>query len=105
MTFRKFSAVALLALTAMVPSGAGAQEFNNTEPSCAVYADWITDLMRKGQRAGCDFDNVKDWFDPQRHVRWCMGQTVARMQNAVEISRGHLADRCARKGIDARKIR
>lgn len=79
--------------------------FTNTEPSCAEYAQWITALMRKGQRAGCDFADVSDWFDPQKHVRWCMRQTVSRMQNAVAISTGHLKTRCARVGIDYRTIR
>lgn len=105
MVFKKLSASALVAVVFVMPAGAIAQEFTNTEPSCAEYAVWITDLMKKGRRAGCDFANVKDWFDPQKHVRWCMKQTEARMLNAVEISRGHLAERCAKNGIDARDIR
>lgn len=79
--------------------------FTNTEPSCAEYGQWITDLMKKGQRAGCDFADVSDWFDPQKHVRWCMRQSASRMQNAVTISTGHLKSRCARVGIDYRTIR
>ena len=105
MTFSKIGAVALMTLTVIMPAGVRAQEFTNTEPSCAEYAIWITDLMRKGQRTGCDFTNVAEWFDRQKQVRWCMGQSDARMKNSVEISRGHLATRCASKGIDARKIR
>lgn len=105
MESRKFSAVALVALAILAPNCASAQEFTNTEPSCAEYGEWITDLMRKGQRAGCDFSDAKAWFDPQKHVVWCMKQSEARMLNAVEISRGHLAERCAKKGIDARDIR
>ena len=105
MRYGKPGAVALLALTALMPAGAGAQEFTNTEPSCAVYAEWIIDLMRKGQRAGCDFSDVQAWFDPRQQVQWCMRQSPARMRNAVEISRGHLGERCARRGIDSRKIR
>jgi hypothetical protein len=103
MSFWKLGAVALFTLTVFLPSGARAQEFTNTEPSCAVYAEWIVDLMRKGQRAGCDFS--KDTFDPKAHLKWCMGQSAARMRNAVEISRGHLGEKCARRGIDSRKIR
>lgn len=105
MTFRILSALALVAVVSVMPAGARAQEFTNTEPSCAEYAVWITDLMKKGRRAGCDFANAKEWFNPQKHVRWCMEQSEARMLNAVEISRGHLAERCAKKGIDARDIR
>jgi len=105
MAFKTVAAATLLGFAAMMPAATHAQEFTNTEPSCAVYGNWIVDLMRKADRAGCDMANVRDWFDPQRHVKWCMGQSAARMTNAVEISRGDIAGRCARKGIDARKIR
>lgn len=89
----------------MTPAATRAQEFTNTEPFCAAYSKWIVDLMRKADRADCDLANVRDGFDPQRLVKWCMGQSAARMTNAVEISRGDIAGRCARKGVGARKIR
>ncbi|MFO1166956.1 MAG: hypothetical protein U1E19_02400 [Rhodoblastus sp.] len=105
MKFENVGAVALLTLAVTMPIGAKAQEFSNEEASCVEYADWITDLMRKGQRAGCDFSDAGAWFDPQKQINWCMGQSANAMRNAAATARGHLKTRCARRGIDSRTIR
>ncbi len=83
------------------PAAASAlPSFSNEEQSCALYGNWAVGLMRRADAMGCDFDNARDWFTPQRHLNWCMGQSAAAMRNQAQTHWNNMISRCSRRGVD-----